>query len=1597
MQLRVLSYNMNMLPWGAGGAFQEERARTFLSYVEQEKYDVLCLQELFAAALLPNVAQKVLCFQRKLIDALYNMGYQYSVYSRQPSYVSVLRYGMVTDTGLLILSKVPVVDSGSFTVRSTTRGQHKALRGCIFAKLSFVDHQTNRVADMAVFNMYLRPGAPEGNTGLLPDVVGGATQSHPRDQDGDQQVNQLCRFIESTLEPRGGRQCAFLLCGNFYGDFPGNQQHFEDFVARLQHSSVVGGQVVDVLHRAYGRNVPTRPPRLFFQTRAELCLVDAEPQRQDFLLIGNVRSEGIHIQQSHLEKFHAPPLRPYVYLSDHFGVCTELSFAGKVLKGPANMHHEKVKASGGGGNNNTVLIDGTRKVLRSYTLWTMEVAVMLTILMLCVFYVPKAEIAVPCIALLLSLRWLFGHTVIREGLAVATSMALVASGATRVHTEDIHNTSQNADRDVNPNRDGIVQPTAIWELWEKSVEKNRWQRCLGQRSVDSGIMFDSEWLTFAQVDARVRDFGSGLLLSCVKRGDTIGMLCGSNRRAVVADLACLGFGIATLTLAGTQPVIRQLLDTRGIRVVVASRTSVMTLLESRSRCLRTIITLHPTEYEEEALAKDLNVELLRFETVEGLGKANPCTPCPIVAEEAPFTQVVESSATGVIEVNDFTQHDLIRAIASLQERNVVPRQTAATPQGTAASDTTRGGVVEVRRDMMVWFAPFSTLFHRILVLSMLLCGGNSVACAEHGRLHDALRYFRPTVLVAPPSLFYSGEQQFRDAMRKWTRAFRFLFMSIYRFRSQLIHEHHRDSSTLRKIFFHSFQRHIGGNVKKIVISGTDTSTPFSVHEFIAVCYHPCVREVLFHQKIGVVAVDGTPSSHCTVAVVHHPTTPLAADDARTLVPITDVSPQPMEDDQGQERIGRLQVTLKSLHHPHTQRAAMEFDVAAVWTTSEQKSLKLLGPAEGILWPVPYLHVSAQDMERTYSQCRYVFDIFVTCESGRPLVAVVHPNKDLIEWEWLNRFKHMSTKQLSWPELVSFATPLVMEAFGQLAKIHDLHLSQRITAVHMHPHTFSEHGDFFTPHGRLRRARLTDYFRRHVQRLYGGSQLDRSLLLSPVVKDIDEIPNALSSSALDIPRPLRRHPLWQLVVPVAVDIGGTFAKIVYLRPPGGVGLPSFVQREYNALEKAMMPDLRFFRETSSPSSSLAPDSSPNADFPGELCFARLESKRVPDFVEFLQQSNATSLYKQEHVEQVRATGGGAFKYAALVQSQLGVKLRVVKEMDSIVWGLHLLLRVAPETIFTVDADSGTPQPHKIVAAATSHVSETTSSPSPQTTPIKDNSKSHQQPRLDPFPFLIVNIGSGISIVKCVNGDGTYERVGGSAIGGATFWGLVRTMTNINSWDEVLETTRVDGPGDNTNVDLLVGDIYGYNATDLPSMLSVDTVASTFGKLGTDRFSRTNSHHTRRPSTMSEEDLALSGSPSELLHESMYGVPADDGDAVSARPPATVPLGLGGVGPNARNGAPSSGGIGHHHPNLASIDVVRSLLIMIANNVTQLAYLHCCTEHTKYVFFTGGFVRDNPIVWRQISKSMRYWSKGALHAHFIAHDGYLGALGTATIDL
>ncbi|MGH0145411.1 UNVERIFIED_CONTAM: hypothetical protein FKN15_040341 [Acipenser sinensis] len=95
--------------------------------------------------------------------------------------------------------------------------------------------------------------------------------------------------------------------------------------------------------------------------------------------------------------------------------------------------------------------------------------------------------------------------------------------------------------------------------------------------------------------------------------------------------------------------------------------------------------------------------------------------------------------------------------------------------------------------------------------------------------------------------------------------------------------------------------------------------------------------------------------------------------------------------------------------------------------------------------------------------------------------------------------------------------------------------------------------------------------------------------------------------------------------------------------------------------------------------------------------------------------------------------------------------------------------------------------------------------------------------NPYPLLLVNIGSGVSILAVYSKD-NYKRVTGTSLGGGTFLGLCCLLTGCSTFEEALEmATR----GESTTVDKLVRDIYGgdYERFGLPGW----AVASSFGNM------------------------------------------------------------------------------------------------------------------------------------------------------------------------
>ena len=90
--------------------------------------------------------------------------------------------------------------------------------------------------------------------------------------------------------------------------------------------------------------------------------------------------------------------------------------------------------------------------------------------------------------------------------------------------------------------------------------------------------------------------------------------------------------------------------------------------------------------------------------------------------------------------------------------------------------------------------------------------------------------------------------------------------------------------------------------------------------------------------------------------------------------------------------------------------------------------------------------------------------------------------------------------------------------------------------------------------------------------------------------------------------------------------------------------------------------------------------------------------------------------------------------------------------------------------------------------------------------------------NPFPCIIVNIGSGVSVllVESVN---SFKRIGGTSVGGGTFVGLCALLAKTESFEDAIALAE---EGDSEKVDRLVRDIYGGDYDKLG--LGGDVVAS-----------------------------------------------------------------------------------------------------------------------------------------------------------------------------
>uniref|UniRef100_A0A5S6QEF7 pantothenate kinase n=1 Tax=Trichuris muris TaxID=70415 RepID=A0A5S6QEF7_TRIMR len=239
----------------------------------------------------------------------------------------------------------------------------------------------------------------------------------------------------------------------------------------------------------------------------------------------------------------------------------------------------------------------------------------------------------------------------------------------------------------------------------------------------------------------------------------------------------------------------------------------------------------------------------------------------------------------------------------------------------------------------------------------------------------------------------------------------------------------------------------------------------------------------------------------------------------------------------------------------------------------------------------------------------------------------------------------------------------------------------------------------------------------------------------------------------------------------IDIGGTLVKVVYFDPTD-----QNTDHDNTAYGKTGVRDVQ-----------LQLENQPINGRSGTIHFIRFPTTTMPAFINLvrlkgLARSSST----------VCATGGGAYLYGKACQ-ELSLKFNKLDELHALVAGIQFILQHNPEECYYI------------------------------VNPLNAEWKQVTlREQLQP-PYLVVNIGSGVSILA-VDDKQTFRRVSGTSLGGGTFQGLCCLLAGTESFEEALESAA---KGDNLKVDKLVRDIYGgdYKAFNL----SGTTVAASFGNM------------------------------------------------------------------------------------------------------------------------------------------------------------------------
>jgi long-chain acyl-CoA synthetase len=1142
ISFRLLSYNLNLLPAFvsmAGHRYKSERLRAFLEHVGE--YEVLALQEVFSSPWLGGLLDR----QAWLIRWALDHGY-YVHRGDQPSARELLLRRSVTDSGLLILSRFPIVRSARMAF--VQRGMHMdkgAAKGCIAAEIRVGS------AHFFVFNTHLQ--ATHSSSGGR----GGRAGSSAYDSVRREQLNELRAFIQKEAR-RDGRRLPFVLTGDFnvdaisvpasadeYGYVYDNQNtESEEYIHLLRTlspaslprpqpqppprtpSAVVvssgsagdrrrerslsdpavlgspedaGFRLRDLLKEAHGgEHPPTRPPRLEFPSSMDLLVQHKYPQRLDYVFWADGACGPGAIRPvapfAHLAEFSVQN-RPYSHLSDHFGIAVTFVYEGESPDEVLDISTELRFAD-------IFLADRVREDFekrdgrRPAPKWQRPAA---TVVLLAVLYVAvtyallgPAGVAFALFFMAIYLAYEVANGISRVYSSLMSRLA-PAAAATADDDAAVHEAvsgEYDAMRLCGPVH---ASPIAARPACAPPAD---------------ATLFDA---FSAAADAY--GYGNCLGQRLTNRDGTRGAYEWQSYSEVRERVISFGNGLLNLGVSKgdviavyashcTEVLLVDLACARlgvvTVHVFDAENTFALRALSSAAP--RMIVTSRAKTFRViEMLARlpsvqrVLQIDALEYpETYEAEFRNLKLTPFRFVEQDGRRVAVTDAAAP-------VTPDDPLTIVFVPRTSSVEPRRnglvgvvyTHRNVLASAAAFLSQGRdeFSVSTADVHYSYFPLTHVLERSVTTLMLTTGGSIGICqGDRHKFFDDVRMLRPTILLGVPGVFIRLHRKWKIVIFSWLQPRRVLFKLAFELKHRAGPRGLPNALTLVLDFllFSRFRRSLGGRLRLITLT-SDGLLPRVHTDFLRICFDCAVTECYSRNEFGLCTLSSPEPRGAEYA--GYPTSALSL----RLVDVPQLgftSRSPRDGERGAIAVrGEAVSVLRWDARARAVRSVRGVGAEDTWHMTRDigqwnanGSLTVLGQQRGILEPMKGHFVFNKYLENVYIESVFIQQIYITCKRYRRLVAIVVPDPEAVFI--FARQKHIP-HEYHLPSLC--ASPLVrnriLSDFNAIADEHHLRTFEYIAGIHIASTKFSVKNGCVLPDFNLNRDRLKKLFKLQLGELY----------------------------------------------------------------------------------------------------------------------------------------------------------------------------------------------------------------------------------------------------------------------------------------------------------------------------------------------------------------------------------------------------------------------------------------------------------------------------------------------------------------------------------